>query len=68
MSDDWELPLIAASLAGGIIAASCPMTPSEAVIIFNQVKAALRRGTQLEDAEQNEIIDSPRWRQGSQRY
>jgi hypothetical protein len=55
MSDDKELPLIAASLAGGMIAASCPMTPYEAVLIYNQVKAALRRRAQLEAAEQTDV-------------
>jgi hypothetical protein len=48
MRDDDELPLIAASLAGGIIGASVPMTPDEAVAIFNQVKDALRRQAQSE--------------------
>jgi hypothetical protein len=55
MSDDKDLPLIAASLAGGIIAASCPMTPSEAVVLFNQVKAALRRRAQLEHDEPTDV-------------
>jgi hypothetical protein len=48
MSDDEAFQLIAASLAGGIIAAQCPMTASEAVAIFNHVKIELRRQTQLE--------------------
>jgi hypothetical protein len=41
MSDDLELPLIAAALAGGIIGASVPMSADEAVVVYNKVKHAL---------------------------
>jgi hypothetical protein len=58
MSDDKELPLIAASLAGGMIAASCPMTANEAVAIFDQVKAELRRRAQSEMAKQSDYRKS----------
>jgi hypothetical protein len=51
MSDNRELPLVAAALAGGMIAASVPMTADEAVAIFNQVKEALRRQAKFEARE-----------------
>lgn len=51
MSNSKEISLVAAALAGGIIAASVPMTADEAVTIFNQVKEALRRRADLETDE-----------------
>jgi hypothetical protein len=42
MSCDDELPSIAAALASGIISASVPMTPDEAVVVYNRVKDALQ--------------------------
>jgi hypothetical protein len=51
MSDYKEISLVAAALAGGIIAASAPMTADEAVVIFNQVKEALRRRALFETDE-----------------
>jgi hypothetical protein len=51
MSDCKEISSVAAALAGGIIAASVPMKADEAVVIFNQVKDALRRRAQFETDE-----------------
>jgi hypothetical protein len=49
VSDDRELPLIAAALAGGIVGASVPMSADEAVVVYNKVKQALQRQAQLEN-------------------
>jgi hypothetical protein len=40
--------LVAAALAGGIIAASAPMSADEAVRVFEDVMAALSRGVATE--------------------
>jgi hypothetical protein len=57
MSCDDELPLIAAALASGIISASVPMTPDDAVVVYNRVKDALQRQAQIEGVP---ILGTPR--------